>query len=157
MELHWDLAEAIDYYRRQGAPGDQQMLTALLKEAQEACGGMLPTPVLSEIAAAYGLKDSFLTALIRRIPSLHTQEVPHTLVLCGGGACQRSGGLSRFVEQTYQVRPGQVSTQGRFLYQVAGCMKACGHGPCLKWDGTLYQQADPSLIRQLVAQERPAP
>ena len=30
--MEWNLEEALDYYRRQGAPGDQNALIALLKE-----------------------------------------------------------------------------------------------------------------------------
>lgn len=29
--MEWNLEEALDYYRRQGAPGDQNALIALLK------------------------------------------------------------------------------------------------------------------------------
>ena len=34
MRQDWTLREAVDYYRRQGAPGDQGMLVALLREVQ---------------------------------------------------------------------------------------------------------------------------
>ena len=42
MTQDWTLREAIEYYQRQGAPGDQGMLVALLREVQEERGGVLP-------------------------------------------------------------------------------------------------------------------
>ena len=33
--MSWDLQEAISYYRRQGAPGDQSAVLGLLKEIQQ--------------------------------------------------------------------------------------------------------------------------
>ena len=35
------IREIIEYYRGQGAPQDQQMLIALMREAQEEAGGVL--------------------------------------------------------------------------------------------------------------------
>ena len=45
--MSWDLKEAIDYYRRQGAPGDQTALRNLLGEIQSEQGGAIPKYLLS--------------------------------------------------------------------------------------------------------------
>ena len=79
MTQDWMLREAVDYYRRQGAPGDQGMLVALLREVQEERGGVLPPADVADIAAAYGLKETFLAAVIKRYPGLRPQEAPHRL------------------------------------------------------------------------------
>ena len=68
--MNWNLQEALAYYGRQGAPGDQTALTALLREVQEEHGGAIPGSLLSDIAEYYQIKESFLQAVIRRIPSL---------------------------------------------------------------------------------------
>ena len=90
MTQDWTLEEALAYYRRQGAPGEQGALVALLREVQEERGGALPAADLAEIAAALSLRDTFLSAIIRRYPGLRTEEAPHRLELCGGPRC--SGG-----------------------------------------------------------------
>ena len=36
--MEWNLDEALDYYHRQGAPGDQNALISLLKEIQKENG-----------------------------------------------------------------------------------------------------------------------
>ena len=45
MTQDWTLREAIEYYQRQGAPGDQGMLVALLREVQGERGGVLPAEI----------------------------------------------------------------------------------------------------------------
>ena len=133
MTQDWTLEEALAYYRRQGAPGEQGALVALLREVQEERGGALPAADLAEIAAALSLRDTFLSAIIRRYPGLRTEEAPHRLELCGGPRCSGRGAarLAAFVEETYGVRPGGVSASGRFTYRITGCMKNCPNGPSL--------------------------
>ena len=114
-----------------------------------------------EIAAALSLRDTFLSAIIRRYPGLRTEEAPHRLELCGGPRCSGRGAarLAAFVEETYGVRPGGVSASGRFTYRITGCMKNCPNGPSLRWDGALHSRADEALIRALVDEGggRPSP
>ena len=161
MTQDWTLEEALAYYRRQGAPGEQGALVALLREVQEERGGALPAADLAEIAAALSLRDTFLSAIIRRYPVLRTEEAPHRLELCGGPCCSGRGAarLAAFVEETYGVRPGGVSASGRFTYRITGCMKNCPNGPSLRWDGALHSRADEALIRALVDEGggRPSP
>ena len=54
--------EIIEYYRRQGAPGDQNALRNLLTEIQDAHGGSIPAGILPQTAEALGVKESFLLA-----------------------------------------------------------------------------------------------
>ena len=62
--MTWQLEEAIAYYRKQGAPGDQSALIALLGEIQRENGGGIPVAAVEEAAKAYGVKESLLLALI---------------------------------------------------------------------------------------------
>ena len=150
--MAWNLNEALAYYSRQGAPAEQQALVALLREVQDENGGAIPAACLAAVADGYGLKETFLAALIKRIPSLCTEEAPHCLQLCCGPACknQKAAQLARFVESAYQVKPGGVSGQGNFSYKLTGCMKHCGRGPNIKWDGAVHEKADEALLRDLI-------
>ena len=140
--MSWELQEAIQYYQRQGAPGDQTALTALLREVQTDFGA-IPQWVLPEIAAACRVKETFLQAIIKRIPSLRLEN-SHCLELCGGPNCSKRAALAAFVEKTYGSKPG------KFTLRYTGCMRMCGKGPNLKWDGKVYNGADEALIRRLV-------
>ena len=143
-----ELLTLIDYYRTQGAPGDQQMLVALLREVQEAEGGILSQNAKAMITEAYGLKSSVLQVIFRRVPGLRTQDAPHQLEICG--SCRAGVALRVWLEDTYQVKSGDISQIGGFFYRIVGCMKQCGRGPALRWDGTLYTQADKALVQKLI-------
>jgi len=142
-----DSRNLIEYYCAQGAPQDQQMLIALLREAQELEGGMLSLAMLDGIAQGCGIKSSILHALIRRIPGLRSETAKHTLEICG--TCKAGAKLRETIEKTYNVKSGAVSGAG-FVYRVTPCMKNCKNGPSIRWDGTLHSRADEALIRRLV-------
>ena len=140
--MNWNMEEALQYYRSQGAPGDQNALTNLLREVQTEHGA-IPQWTLGVIAEAYGIRESFLQAIIRRIPSLRLAN-SHCLELCGGPNCSKRAKLAAFVEHTYGAKPAA------FTLRYTGCMRMCGKGPNLKWDGKVYNGADEALIRKLV-------
>ena len=140
--------DLIEYFRTQGAPGDQQMLILLLREAQQADGGVLSGPSLDAIMEAYNLKPSFLQAFIRRIPSLRSETVPHKLEICS--TCQKGGPLRSFIEDTYGVKSGGLCESAGFSYRVTGCMKSCKNGPSVRWDGQLYPRATIEILKNLI-------
>ena len=145
--MNWDLAEAISYYARQGAPGDQNALVSLLREVQAAAGGTIPRGCLAEIAEKLGTRESLLLALIRRYPSLRLAD-SHLLELCGGPNCSRRAALAEFVEKTWGPKPAG------FTVKTVPCMRICGKGPNIKWDGVLYQNADEALLRRLIGGDK---
>ena len=134
--MSWELTEAIEYYRRQGAPGDQNALRNLLAEVQEESGGAVPRFLLPGIAGALGVKESFLAAVIHRFPSLNLQD-HHVLEICAGPNCSKKAELSRAAEGGVEVR-------------YVPCMRMCGKGPNIRFDGKLYHGADEELIRRLL-------
>ena len=152
MERRTELSALVEDYRARDAARDQQALVALLREIQALYGGVIPQDALAAAAAGLGLKETFLAAVVKRFPSLRTEEAPHRLELCGGERCRGRGSarLAAFVERTYGVKPGGVSRRGGFSYRVGGCMKNCGRGPSLRWDGALHACADEALIRRLI-------
>lgn len=140
--MSWNLTEALEYYKRQGAPSDQNALVALLTEVQQEHGGSIPKALLPEIAAFYGTKDALLLALIRRIPRLRLSDL-HTLEICTGPNCGKSAALAQVAEKIAAAHAGKISL--RFT----PCMRMCGKGPNLKWDGKLHHKADEPLLKEL--------
>ena len=137
--MSWDLNEAIAYYRRQGAPGDQNALRNLLTELQEESGGAIPRDLLGRTAEGLGVKESFLAAVIRRSPRLRLKDV-HVLEICAGPNCSRRGRLALLAEQY----------RGRVEVRLVPCMRQCGKGPNLRFDGRLYNGADAQLLARLM-------
>lgn len=147
-----EIREMIEYYRGQGAPQDQQMLIALLREAQESDGGMLSPDTMDAIERAYGLKNTMLQAIVRLVPDLRMENAAHRLEVCS--TCRAGAKLRADIEQTYGVRSGGSSVKGGFVYRVTPCMKNCKNGPSIRWDGVLHSHADMKLIRGLVEGRR---
>jgi len=141
--MSWSLEEAISYYKTQGAPQDQTALVNLLREIQQEHGGGIPRDTLGAIVGAYGVKESFLQAIIKRIPSLRLQDV-HILELCGGPNCGKHTALAACAKRLH------AASGGSFTLKFVPCMRMCGKGPNIKWDGTLYHQATEALLEKLV-------
>ena len=57
--------------------------------------------------------------------------------------------LLDFLSTEYGVEPGGVAAAG-FRLQTGGCMKNCGKGPCVRWDGTVYTGMTPESLRALI-------
>lgn len=139
--MAWQFEEAIEYYKRQGAPRDQTALVGLLRELQQENGGSIPAYMLRAISDSYNIKETFLQAVIKRIPSLRLANT-HCLELCAGRNCGKHIKLAEYAEM-------QQKSAGSFTLKFVPCMRMCGKGPNLKWDGTLYHQADEALIQRL--------
>ena len=141
--MDWNMEEAIAYYKNQGAPGDQTALTSLLREVQSEHGGRIPGHVLPEIAAGLGTKESFLLALIRRIPSLRLADI-HCLEVCAGPNCGKSAALAACAEKMRSER---------LTVKFVPCMRMCGKGPNIRFDGKIHHRADEALLRSLIKGE----
>ena len=139
--MAWELKEACDYYKKQGAPADQNALLGLLREIQEEFG-MIPANLLPEAAQLLGAKESFLLALIRRQPRLRLADT-HVLELCAGPNCGKATELANLAEKLCAGKPG-------ITLRFCGCMRQCGKGPNLKWDGKIHNRADEALMRKLL-------
>jgi len=141
--MDWNLEEAVSYYKRMGAPRDQSALTGLLREVQQENGGSIPPSAVVQIANAYQIKESFLLAIIKRLPSLRLGNT-HCLELCAGPNCGKHAALAAYAEKLH------TASGKKFTLRFVPCMRMCGKGPNLKWDGTIYHKADDILLRKLL-------
>lgn len=138
--MDWNLEEAMEYYQRQGAPRDQNALVNLLKEVQQHCGS-IHSSSLAAIAQCYRVKESYLQAVIRRIPSLRLDN-RHILEVCAGPNCGKHTALAIAAEAL-----GSTTLTVKFV----PCMRQCGKGPNIRFDGTLYHRADETLLDRLIS------
>lgn len=138
--MEWNLTDEIASYKSLGAPEDQQALIGLLRQVQAQYNG-IPASCIATIAESYGIKEGILLALIRRIPSLRLAE-GHLLELCAGPNCSKCTALAVCAEK--------LAKQGKCTLKYVPCMRLCGKGPNLRWDGKLYHRADEDLLKKLV-------
>lgn len=139
--MDWNLQEALAFYKKQGAPHDQSAVISLLTEVQREYGGSIPKSVLTEMADYYGMKEALFLAIIRRIPRLRLSDA-HTLELCAGPNCAKASALARAAER--------LCAGTNVTLKFVPCMRQCGEGPNLKWDGKLYHHADGQLLNTLL-------
>lgn len=142
----WNMQEAVAWYQRQGAPADQAALTSLLKEVQQEHGGSIPGYLIAPIAETLGTKESYLLALIKRIPSLRLADT-HLLEMCAGPNCGKHIALAVLAEKLVKERKGVT-------LKFTQCMRMCGKGPNLKFDGKVYNGADEALLHRLLGEEK---
>jgi len=86
---------------------------------------------------------------VKRIPSLRLSDT-HLLELCAGPNCGKHTALAACARQL-------LADPGGFTLKFTPCMRMCGKGPNVKWDGRIYHQATEDLLRTLVRQaQRPS-
>lgn len=137
------MEEMLSYYQKQGAPGDQTALVNLLKELQQTYGAV-PKWAITQAAEYYRIKESFLLAIIKRIPSLRLQD-SHLLELCAGKNCGKHVQLAAAAEKLCKLKGVTL--------KYMGCQRMCGKGPNIKFDGKLYHKATEELLKELLEKE----
>ena len=137
------MEEMLSYYQKQGAPGDQTALVNLLKELQQTYGAV-PKWAITQAAEYYRIKESFLLAIIKRIPSLRLQDT-HLLELCAGKNCGKHVQLAEVAEKLCKLKGVTL--------KYMGCQRMCGKGPNIKFDGKLYHKATEELLKELLEKE----
>ena len=141
--MPWNIKEALEYFREQGAPSNQNALIQLLREIQQENGGRIPKYLLQDVAAYYGIKEGILLALIKRIPSLRLGDT-HCLELCAGPNCGKNKALADYAEKLHR------DSGGSFELKFVPCMRLCGKGPNVRWDGKIYHQMTQQKLKDLV-------
>ena len=134
------MKELLDYYRGQGAPGDQTALIGLLRELQSEYGAV-PKWAVAEIAESYKVKESFILAVVKRIPSLRLQDT-HLLQVCAGPNCGKHTALAAEAEKLCKLKDIEL--------KYMNCQRMCGKGPNIKFDGKLYHKATIELLQELL-------
>ena len=137
--MAWDMREAMEYYGKMGAPREQSALVSLLKEVQSEGKGSIEAYQVAQICEFYGIKEGLILALVKRIPSLRLGN-GHLLEVCAGPNCGKARALAEFAD----------TLGGNITVKYVPCMRMCGKGPNVRWDGTLYHKADEALLRSFL-------
>ena len=139
MSMAWDFDEALEYYRKMGAPGEQSALVALLKEVQKAGNGGIEAYEVARICDYYGIKEGLILALIKRIPSLRLGK-GHLLEICAGPNCGKTRAIADYAD----------TLGGNFTVKYVPCMRMCGKGPNVRWDGKVQHGMTVEKLKKLI-------
>ena len=77
----------------------------------------------------------------------------HTIRVCLGTACYVRGGkkIVDHLEKTLNINMGDTSADGKFTFEVARCIGACGLAPAMMIDNVVYKQVTPAKIDAILS------
>lgn len=132
---------------------DAASLIQILHAAQEV-NGYLPIDLQQFIADELKLPFSQVSGVVSFYSFFATTpRGEHTIRVCLGTACYVRGG-KRIVEhlmKTLRVNLGETTSDGKFTFEIARCIGACGLAPAVMIDDVVYKQMTPIKLNELLA------
>ena len=138
----------IDLYK-----GKDGCLIQVLHAAQEVYG-YLPLPLQRYIADALRIPVSEVAGVVSFYSFFSpTPRGEHTIRVCLGTACYVRGGkkIVDSLEKTLGVELGGTTEDGKFTFEIARCIGACGLAPAMMIDDDVYKQVTPSKISSILS------
>ena len=143
-----EIANIIDLYRdREGS------LIQILHLAQKIYG-YLPLELQKFIASSLDKPLSEVSGVVTFYSFFST--VPrgeHTIRVCLGTACYVRGGkkLVERLQRTLDIDIGQTTKDGKFTFEIARCIGACGLAPAMMIDDEVYKQVNVNKLKSILA------
>lgn len=134
-----ELANIIDLYKDK-----EGNLIQILHIAQEVYG-YLPLEVQEYIANALDKPLSEVSGVVTFYSFFSTKpRGEHTIRVCLGTACYVRGGkkIVDALQKKLNVEIGGTTEDGKFTFEVARCIGACGLAPAIMIDDVVYKQVN---------------
>lgn len=142
-----EILNIIDLYK-----GKEGSLIQVLHAAQKIYG-YLPTELQQFIADEMGIPFSEVSGVISFYSFFSVKPRGlHTIRVCLGTACYVRGGkkLVEHLLKTLNVELGGTTADGKFTFEVARCIGACGLAPAIMIDDVVYKQMTPAKLSALL-------
>lgn len=143
-----EITNVIDLYRdKEGS------LIQILHLAQEIYG-YLPLELQKYIARSLDKPLSEVSGVISFYSFFSTKpRGKHTIRVCLGTACYVRGGkkLVERLQDLLNVRIGETTEDGRFTFEIARCIGACGLAPAMMIDNKVYKQVNVNKLESILA------
>jgi NADH:ubiquinone oxidoreductase subunit E len=77
----------------------------------------------------------------------------HTIRVCLGTACYVRGGkkIVDHLGKALGIEIGDTTADGKFTFEIARCIGACGLAPAMMIDGVVYKQVTPAKIDAILS------
>ena len=131
--------ETAKYYQSLHVQNDQETLVQFLRETQDIFD-CIPHDAKIKISEIMGMNTVIIDKIISMYPSLTSEKFETEIVVCSGASCS-SKNVQRLlseIQTLLQIRPGQVTKDGRYKLTAKPCMKQCNKGPNLMIGNALY-------------------
>lgn len=142
-----EIANVIDLYKdKQGS------LIQILHLAQEIYG-YLPLELQMYIARSLDKPLSEVSGVVTFYSFFSTKpRGRHTIRVCLGTACYVRGGkkLVERLQDILRIQIGETTQDGRFTFEIARCIGACGLAPAMMVDNTVYKQVNVNKLEAIL-------
>ena len=146
--LYEKLDSVIDLYKdREGS------LIQVLHVAQEIFG-YLPLEAQEYISSEMDIPLTDVTGVVSFYSFFSSQpRGEHTVRVCLGTACYVRGGkkIVEFLRDRLHCELGNTTEDGKFTFEVARCIGACGLAPAMMIDDTVYKQVNINKLEKILA------
>lgn len=143
-----EIANIIDLYKdKEGS------LIQILHLAQEI-NGYLPLDLQIFIADSLNIPLSEVSGVVTFYSFFSTKpRGKHTIRVCLGTACYVRGGkkIVESLKETLGVDIGDTTSDGKFTFEVARCIGACGLAPAMMIDDVVYKQVTVNKLKSILA------
>jgi NADH:ubiquinone oxidoreductase subunit E len=143
-----ELANIIDLYKDK-----EGNLIQILHIAQEVYG-YLPLEVQEYIANALNLPLAEVSGVVTFYSFFSTKpRGEHTIRVCLGTACYVRGGkkIVEALQKKLNVEIGGTTEDGKFTFEVARCIGACGLAPAIMIDDVVYKQVNINKLDSILS------
>ena len=143
-----EIGNIIDLYKdKEGS------LIQVLHLAQEIYG-YLPLDLQIFIANGMDIPLSVVSGVVTFYSFFSTQpRGRHTIRVCMGTACYVRGGkkIVESLKEKLGVDIGETTEDGKFTFEVARCIGACGLAPAMMIDDVVYKQVNVNKLNAILA------
>jgi len=143
-----EIANVIDLYKdKEGS------LIQILHLAQEIYG-YLPLELQQYIASSLDKPLSEVSGVITFYSFFSTKPRGlHTIRVCLGTACYVRGGkkLVERLQEILNVQMGETTKDGKFTFEIARCIGACGLAPAMMIDNVVYKQVNVNKLDSILS------
>ncbi len=147
-EKYAEIGNVIDLYKdKEGS------LIQVLHLAQQI-NGYLPLDLQIFIADGMGIPLSEVSGVVTFYSFFSTKpRGKHTIRVCLGTACYVRGGkkIVEALKDRLGVEVGDTTQDGRFTFEVARCIGACGLAPAMMIDDVVYKQVNVNRLNSILA------
>jgi len=143
-----EIANIIDLYRdKEGS------LIQILHQVQSIYGH-LPLELQQYIAESLGRPLSEISGVITFYSFFSTKpRGEHTIRVCLGTACYVRGGkkIVEHLRSTLGIDIGETTRDGKFTFEIARCIGACGLAPAMMIDDVVYKQVNVNKLDSILS------
>lgn len=116
--------------------------------------GHLPLELQKHIAEELDLPLSQVSGVISFYSFFSTTpRGQHTIRVCMGTACYVRGGknLVERLKELLRVEIGGTTEDGKFTFEIARCIGACGLAPAIMIDDVVYKQVNANKLESILS------